>query len=55
MVPIRGVVAIMLLSLRRRHLERWIDRPFDPAISHELDAVIVEQERATERDNEGRA
>ena len=54
MVSIRGVVAAMLLSLRRRYLERQIDRPFNPAISRDLDAVIAEQERMTERDNEGR-
>ena len=54
MVPIRGVVAMMMLSLQRRHLERRVDQPFDAEVSRELDAVIAEQERMTERDDEGR-
>ena len=54
MVSIREVVAAMMLSLQRRYLERQIDQPFDVEISLELDAVVVEQERVTERDDEGR-
>jgi len=54
MVSIRGVVAMMMLSLRRRYLECRTDQPFDVAISLELDAVIAEQERVTERNDEGR-
>lgn len=55
MVSIRGVVEMVMLSLRRRYLERQIDGPFNPAISRDLDAVIAEQERLTERENEGRS
>ena len=55
MIHIRGVVEMMLLSLRRRYLERQIDQPFDAAVSRGLDAVIAEQERVTERDDEGRS
>lgn len=43
--PIRDIVAVMMLSLRRRYLEQQIGKPFDSAVSLELDAVIVEQER----------
>lgn len=52
MVSICGMVEMMMLSLRRRYLERQIDQPFDAAVSRELDAVIVEQERLTERDDD---
>ena len=55
MVPIQGIMAMMMSSLRRRYLERQIDRPFDVTVSRELDAVIAKQERAMERTDEGRA
>jgi len=44
MTPLRDIVTALMLSLRRRYLENHIDAPFDPAISRELDAVIVTQE-----------
>lgn len=47
MTPIKGLVAAMMLSLRRRYLERQINQPFDSAVSLELDAVIAEQEALT--------
>lgn len=43
MTPIKGIVYALMLSLRRRYLERQIDQPFDANISLELDAVIIEQ------------
>ena len=36
---------MMMLSLKRRYLERRIDGPFDAGVSRELDEVIVEQEQ----------
>jgi len=45
MEPIRDIVAMMMLSLRRRYLEHYIDGPFRADISVELDAVITAQER----------
>lgn len=44
LTPIRDVVAAMMLSLRRRYLERSIDGPFDAEVSRELDRVIEAQE-----------
>lgn len=44
MTPIRDVVTALMLSLRRRYLERYIDAPFDARISTELDGVVGEQE-----------
>lgn len=44
MTPIREIVDAMILSLRRRYLERQTDGPFNAEVSRELDAVIVEQE-----------
>lgn len=43
--PIRGIVDAMMMSLRRRYLERQIGRPFDAVVSLELDKAIVEQEQ----------
>ena len=43
--PIRDIVDVMMLSLRRRFLEQYLQREFDPVISLELDAVIAEQEQ----------
>lgn len=48
MEPIKNIVTVMMLSLRRRYLEHFIDGPFKPTILAELDAVITEQERLTE-------
>jgi hypothetical protein len=48
LTPIQPIVTALMLNLRRRYLENHIDRPFDPAISLELDAVIVEQGLANE-------
>lgn len=45
---IRDVVAVLMLNLRRRYLERFIDGPFDANISCELDRVIEEQEERRE-------
>ena len=53
--PICDIVSALMLSLRRRYLERWVDQSFDAAISRDLDAVIMEQERLMERDDEGRS
>ena len=44
MTPIRTIVDAMMLVLRRRYLERQIDGPFDPILSLELDAMMVEEE-----------
>ena len=54
LTPISEIVDALMLGLRRRYLENHIDGPFDPAISRELDAAIAEQERVTERTDEGR-
>lgn len=48
MRPIRDVVSAMMLSLRRRYLEFFIDAPFDTDVSRELDRVIEEQEERSE-------
>jgi len=53
MVPIKGIVSALMLSLRRRYLEHFIDGPFNPTISAELDAAITEQERLTEDHTKG--
>lgn len=47
MTPIRSIVAVLMLSLRRRYLEHHINAPFDADASRELDQVIEEQERLT--------
>ena len=44
MTPLRPLVTAFMLALRRRHIERHIDGPFDPILSLELDAMIVEEE-----------
>lgn len=44
LTPLRPLVTAFMLALRRRHLERQTDGPFDPTISLELDAMIVEEE-----------
>lgn len=44
-IPIRHTVDAMLLYLRRRYLEQQIGKPFDLAVSLELDGVIEEQEQ----------
>ncbi len=49
MTPIRPIVSALMLSLRRRWLERHIDKPFDAKLSLELDAVILEQEAMIEK------
>ena len=48
MTPVRDIVAVMMLSLRRRWLERQLAQEFDVELSRQLDAVIQEQERITE-------
>lgn len=48
MTPLRDIVTVMMLSLRRRHLERQVDGPFNAQVSIELDAVIAEQEQLTQ-------
>lgn len=48
MIPVRDIVYVMMLSLRRRYLERYIDGPFDVEVSRQLDAVIAEQEQMAE-------
>lgn len=45
---IRHTVDAMLLSLRRRYLERQTDALFNLAVSVELDAVVIEQEQIKE-------
>jgi hypothetical protein len=46
------MVYALVLSLRRRWLERQIAQQFDVELSRQLDAIIIEQERITEEDNE---
>ena len=48
MRPIKDVVAAIMLSLRRRYLEMYIDAPFDTKVSRELDRVIETQEEGRE-------
>ena len=48
MIVIRDIVSALMLSLRRRYLERYIDGPFNHDVSRELDAAIVEQEKLRE-------
>ena len=51
MTPIRPIVYAMLLSLRRRWLERQLAEQFDVELSRQLDAVIQEQEAMGEKGN----
>ena len=51
MTPVRDIVAVMMLSLRRRWLERQLAQGFDVALSRQLDAVIQEQEAMGEKGN----
>jgi hypothetical protein len=48
--PIRPIVYAMVLSLRRRWLERQLSQQFDVELSRQLDAVIQEQEAITENE-----
>lgn len=48
LTPLRDIVTVLMLSLRRRHLERQVDAPFDAQVSIELDKVIAEQEQLTQ-------
>jgi hypothetical protein len=47
-IPIRGIIDAMMLSLRRRYLERHLDGPYNDSVSRELDAAVSEQERIIE-------
>jgi hypothetical protein len=44
MTPVRDIVAVMMLSLRRRWLERHLAQEFDVELSRQLDAVVQEEE-----------
>ena len=44
MAPIRPLVSALMLSLRRRWLERQLAQEFDVELSRQLDAVIQEEE-----------
>jgi hypothetical protein len=48
MAPLRPFVTALMLSLRRRWLERQLAQEFDVELSRQLDAIIIEQERITE-------
>ncbi len=50
MAPLRPFVTALMLSLRRRWLERQIAQEFDVESSWQLDAVIQEQEALTEKE-----
>jgi hypothetical protein len=52
MTPLRPWVYALMLSLRRRWLERQLAEQFDVALSRQLDAVIQEQETLTEKGGE---
>jgi hypothetical protein len=47
--PLQETVRLMMLSLRRRYLERRLDGPYNDSVSRELDAVIIEQEQIIDR------
>ena len=49
MQPVRDVVQVMILSLRRRWLEQQLAEQFDVELSRQLDAVIQEQEAMMEK------
>ena len=50
--PIKPLISALLISLRRRSLERAVDGPYDDTVSRELDQVIVEMDRRW-REREG--
>jgi hypothetical protein len=53
MTPIRDIVPVILLSLRRRWLERQLSKRFDVELSRQLDAAIEEEEALREKEHEG--
>lgn len=49
MAPVRDIVTVVMLSLRRRWLERQLAQDFDVALSRQLDAIIQQQEAMMEK------
>jgi len=47
--PLRPILSALMLSLRRRWLERQLAEQFDVELSRQLDAVIQEQEAMGEK------
>ena len=49
MTPLRPLVYALMLSLRRRWLERQLAQEFDVELSRQLDAIVQEQEAMKEK------
>ena len=50
MQPVRDVVQVMILSLRRRWLEQQLAEQFDVELSRQLDAVLILEEAMKEEE-----